>query len=134
MAIEAKLIEIQEQLNHDLIPQLFALNGWSTEVTPYFAFGDLKSPDLDVLSKFIQRVAAVGMMSQDPSTVNWIAEQANMPTPFKDPTIDVDEARDQLTGASSRSGDGLEEGMGNGTGSSDGGSGDGSASNSENAA
>lgn len=134
MAIEAKLIEIQEQLNHDLIVQLFQLNGWDTAVTPYFAFGDLKSPDLDVLSKFIQRVAAVGMMSQDPSTVNWIAEQANMPTPFKDPTIDIDEAREQLTGASSRSGDGLEEGMGNGTGSSDGGSGDGSASNSENAA
>lgn len=133
MAIEAKLIEIQEQLNHDLIPQLFSLNGWSTEVTPYFSFGDLKSPDLDVLSKFIQRVAAVGMMSQDPSTVNWIAEQANMPTPFKDPTIDIDDAREQLTGASSRSGDGLEEGMGNGTGSSNGSSGDSSTGNSENA-
>lgn len=133
MAIEAKLIEIQEQLNHDLIPQLFALNGFDTKVTPYFAFGDLKSPDLDVLSKFVQRVAAVGMMSQDPSTINWLAEQANMPTPFKDPTINIEEAREQLTGATSRSGDGLQEGMGNGTGSSDGSSGDGSTSNTENA-
>lgn len=132
MAIEAKLIEIQEQLNHDLIPQLFSLNGWDTAVTPYFSFGDLKSPDLDVLSKFVQRVAAVGMMSQDPSTVNWLAEQANMPTPFKDPTIDIDEAREQLTGNQSRSGDGMQEGMGNGVGSSDGSSGDSSTSNTEN--
>ncbi len=134
MAIESKLIEIQEQLNHDLIPQLFALNGWSTEVLPYFAFGDLKSPDLDVLSKFIQRCAAVGMLSQDAKTINWIAEQANMPAPFSDPTIDIDEARKQLTGNTSGSGEGLESGMSSGTGSASGGSGDGSASNSENAA
>lgn len=132
MAIESKLIEIQEQLNHDLIPQLFSLNGWSTEVTPYFSFGDLKSPDLDVLSKFIQRVAAVGMMSQDPSTINWLAEQANMPTPFKDPTVDINIAREQLTGASSRSGDGMQDGLPSGTGAADGSSGDGSTSNTEN--
>lgn len=132
MAIESKLIEIQDQLNHDLIPQLFSLNGWDTSVTPYFSFGDLVSPDLDVLSKFIQRVAATGMMSQDPATINWIAEQANMPTPFADTSIDVDEARKQLTGQASRSGDGMESGMSNGTGGSDGSGGDSSASNSEN--
>ncbi|MNQ21351.1 hypothetical protein D3C85_344640 [compost metagenome] len=39
MAIESKLIEIQDQLNHDLIPQLFSLNGWDTAVTPEFTFG-----------------------------------------------------------------------------------------------
>lgn len=132
MAIEAKLIEIQEQLNHDLIPQLFSLNGWDTTVTPVLQFGDLKTPDLDVLSKFIQRVAAVGMMSQDPSTVNWIAEQANMPTPFDDVTIDIDEAREQLTGNQSNSGEGMQEGLNNGTGSSSGSSGDSSTSNGEN--
>lgn len=132
MAIEAKLIEIREQLNHDLIPQLFGLNGFSTEVTPYFDFGDLVSPDLDVLSKFIQRTAAVGMLSQDPATINWIAEQANMPIPFKDPTIDIETAREQLTGATSRSGDGMQNGMGNGIGDSSGSSGDSSTSNTEN--
>lgn len=132
MAIESKLIEIQEQLNHDLVVQLFQLNGWDTSVMPYFSFGDLKSPDLDVLSKFIQRTAAVGMMSQDAKTINWIAEQANMPLPFTDPTIPIDEARTQLTGTTSRSGDGMESGLPSGTGSADGESGDSSIANGEN--
>lgn len=133
MAIEAKLIEIQEQLNHDLIPQLFSLNGWDTAVTPLFQFGDLKTPDLDVLSKFIQRVGAAGMLSQDASTVNWIAEQANMPTPFDDVTIPLEDVREQLTGFTSNAGEGMTEGLGSGTGSATGG-GDTSTTNSENAA
>lgn len=131
MAIESKLIEIRDQLNHDLIPQLFALNGWDTTILPYFDFGDLKTPDLDVLSKFIQRVGAAGMLSQDAATINWIAEQANMPTPFEDATVDIEEARKQLTGYTSNAGEGMEEGMGSGTGSATGG-GDQSTGNSEN--
>jgi hypothetical protein len=107
MAIESKLIEIQEQLNHDLIPQLFALNGWDTTTVPFFQFGDLKTPDLDVLSKFIQRVASVGLMAQDAQTVNWIASQANMPAHFDDTTIEVDEVRESLTGNSSGAGEGM---------------------------
>jgi len=133
MAIEAKLIEIQEQLNHDLIPQLFSLNGWDVSVTPMFQFGDLKTPDLDVLSKFIQRVGAAGMLSQDASTINWIAEQANMPTPFDDVTIPLEDVREQLTGFTSNAGEGMVEGLGSGTGDATGG-GDTSATNSENAA
>ena len=133
MAIEAKLIEIQEQLNHDLIPQLFSLNGWDVSVTPMFQFGDLKTPDLVVLSKFIQRVGAAGMLSQDDSTINWIAEQANMPTPFDDVTIPLEDVREQLTGFTSNAGEGMVEGLGSGTGDATGG-GDTSATNSENAA
>lgn len=132
MAIESKLIEIQDQLNHDLIPQLFALNGFDTKVTPYFSFGDLKSPDLDVLSKFIQRVGSQGLISASPSTANWIAEQANMPAPFPDPTITVDEARQQMVGFSSNAGEGMDSGLPSGTGKADGSSGDSSASNGEN--
>jgi hypothetical protein len=131
MAIESKLIEIQDQLNHNLIPQLFALNGWDNAITPTFQFGDLVSPDLDVLSKFIQRVGAAGLMSQDANTVNWIASQANMPQPFTDQTIDVDEARKQLTGFTSNAGEGMTEGMPSGTGDATGG-GDQSTGNGEN--
>ena len=132
MAIEAKLIEIQEQLNHDLIPQLFALNGWDSAITPMFSFGDLKTPDLDVLSKFIQRVGAAGMLSQDASTVNWIAEQANMPTPFDDVTIPLEDVRGQLTGFTSSAGEGMET-LGEGTSTSIAGQNDASVGNGENA-
>lgn len=132
MAIESKLIEFQDQLNHDLIPQLFALNGWDASVTPHFTFGDLVSPDLDVLSKFLQRTASVGLVSQDASTVNWVAKQANMPIAFQDQTIAVDDARKQLTGYSSGAGEGMTEGNPSGTGKANGESGDSSVSNSEN--
>lgn len=131
MAIESKLIEIQDQLNHDLIPQLWALNGWDTSITPEFTFGDLVSPDLDVLSSFIQRVGAAGLLSQDPNTVNWIAGQANMPLPFTDTTISVEQARESLTGFTSNAGEGMQEGLGSGTGKATGG-GDKSTGNSEN--
>lgn len=132
MAIEAKLIEIQEQLNHDLIPQLFALNQWPTDILPQFVFGDLVSPDLDVLSKFLQRVGSQGLIAQDAATVNWIAAQANMPAPFPDLTVPVEEVREKVVGYSSNSGAGMEEGLPSGTGTADGSSGDSSASNGEN--
>ena len=131
MAIESKLMEIRDQLNHDLAVQLFKLNGWSTEVMPYWDFGDVAKVDLDNLSKYVQRVGAAGLISQDPATVNWLAQQAGMPVPFDDPTTTVDEARKQLTGFTSNAGEGMEEGMPSGTGDATGG-GDQSTGNSEN--
>ena len=131
MAIESKLIEIRDQLNHDLIPQLFSLNGWDTTVTPYFDFGKIAKQDLDVLSKFIQRIASVGLISQDAETVNWIAEQAGMPTPFYGDE-DIEDARVSLTGYSSGAGEGQAT-AGSGTSTTPMGEGDSSTSNNENA-
>lgn len=130
MAIESKLIEIQDQLNHDLIPQLWALNGWDAAVTPQFVFGDLVSPDLDVLSKFLQRAGAAGLLRKTPATVAWVAEQANMPVDF---ALDVpqEEFEKLLTAYTSNAGEGMEEGMPSGTGQATGG-GDQSTGNSEN--
>jgi len=132
MAIEAQLREIEEQLNHDLIPQLFKLNNFDTTVTPRFAFGDVSKSDLDTLSKFIQRCGAVGMLSDNPKTINWLADQAGMPKPFDDVNIDQEKAREQLVGFTSNAGEGMTSGMGNGTGDSSGSSGDASTSNGEN--
>jgi phage gp29-like protein len=131
-AIEAKLIEIQDQLNHDLIPQLFALNGWSTDIVPYFQYGSVEKTDLDVLSKFLQRCAATGLILKDKETVKWIHEQANMPF-----TIDEDMPHEEfltmLTAYESGAGEGMEEGTsGNGTAKSSS-KRDNSSSNKENA-
>ena len=54
-----------------------------------------------------------------------------MPQPFTDQTIDVDEARKQLTGYTSNAGEGMTEGMPSGTGDATGG-GDQSTGNGEN--
>lgn len=132
MAIESKLMEIQDQLNHDLIPQLFSLNGWDTSITPYFKFGKIAKQDLDVLSKYVQRLGAVGLVSQDAKTINWLAQEAGMPVPFDDHEIAIDEARTQLTGYTSGAAEGMQSGLNSGTGSANGSSGDSSVSNTEN--
>jgi hypothetical protein len=130
MAIESKLIELQDALNHDLIPQLCSLNGWSTAVTPMLKFGDLVSPDLDVLSSFIQRTGAAGLLRKTPATVAWIANQANMPIDFP-LDIDQEEFEKNLTAYDSKAGEGMKEGLGAGVGMANG-AGDKSASNKEN--
>jgi hypothetical protein len=130
MAVESKLIEIQEQLNHDLVPQLFSLNGWSTEVLPYFEFGRVKDTDLDVLSKYVQRVASVGLLPKTPDVVNYLTEEMGVPAQFA-PDEDQMEMDALMTGATSRAGDGLST-PGEGTSTSVIGADDASAGNMEN--
>lgn len=130
--IDARLKEIRDQLNHELVPQLFGLNGFSTEVMPYFDYVQTDNVTLDELSKFIQRVASVGLIKQDAKTVNWIAEQAGMPVPFEDKNMDIEEVREQLTGHTSRGGDGMAS-AGEGTSDSPFGADDSSIGNMENA-
>lgn len=114
--VTARLKEIRDQLNHDLIPQLFAVNGWSTDVMPYFDYSDTKQTNLDDLSKFIQRVGAAGLIKVDADVVNWIHEQAGMPIAFDDTDISDEEVRSQLTGFDSNAGEGMEVGTtGSGT-------------------
>lgn len=134
LTVESKLKEIEAQINHDLIPQLFALNGIQKRVLPRVKFGDLSTPDLDVLSKFLQRTAAVGLIAKTPAMVNWIAGQLNAPKPFDDVTIPVEEAAKILTGYTSGASEGMASSSGglNGTGESVSG-GDNSVGNSENA-
>lgn len=132
MAIQSKLDEIKTQLNFDLAKQLFQLNGWSTEVMPEWTYGEIGKVSLDEISKFIQRTAAVGLVPKAPKVINWIMDQANIPYKV-DESLSVEELSKQLTPETSRSGDGLVEGMNNGVGSSNGSSGDSSTSNNENA-
>lgn len=116
IVIQARLQEIKDQLNHDLIPQLFELNGWDSTVTPYFDFVDNRAVNLDNLSKFIQRVGAVGGLVLNAETINWLHEQADMPLPFDDTNISIEEVREMSTMPSSNSGEGMEPGTtGNGT-------------------
>lgn len=115
MVIDARLIEIRDQLNHDLIPQLFRLNGWDVVNTPYFEFGEIAEESLDEISKFIQRIGAVGLIPKTAESVNWITDRLGMP-----PQFDGDETTEQispeLTGYESGAAEGMAAGTsGNGT-------------------
>lgn len=132
MVIRTRLQEIADQLNHDLIPQLFALNGWDVTVTPYFAFGEVQKESLDEIGKFVQRVGAVGMLPKTPEIVNALTERLGMNAQFDPDKNTEDDFQSKLTNYQSGAAEGMEEGTtGNGTAKSAA-SRDNSTSNSEN--
>ncbi|QDP50337.1 MAG: putative portal protein [Prokaryotic dsDNA virus sp.] len=131
MAIQSKLDEIKAQLNHDLVTQLFSLNGWDTDVMPEFTYGNVSKESLDEISKFIQRTAAVATFPRNRDTINWVMKQADIPYRVPD-TMTQEELDTALGNVTSNSGEGMVEGMSNGVGNSVGNSGDSSVSNSEN--
>jgi len=131
MGIQAKLDEIKNQLNHQLVRTLFEQNGWDTTIMPEFTYGNVSKESLDEVSKFIQRTAAVSTFPRNRDTINWVMKQADIPYRVPD-TMSQEELDAALGNMTSRSGDGMTEGMPSGTGDASGGSGDGSISNNEN--
>lgn len=129
--IKSRLTELQDVINHDLLRQVFELNGWNTAVMPTIKFGSLNDIDLDTFSKAIQRIGSQGLMTDDAYTVNAIADKLNLPKPYSDLSEDIEITRQKLVGRSTRSGDGMEEGLPNGTGSSSGEAGDSTVGNNE---
>lgn len=130
MAVEARLKEIQDVLNNDLVPDLFSRNGWSLERLPSFEFAQVKEEDLDIISKFLQRTASVGLIEVTPANINKIAEWVGLPSRSVSDE-DIETLRQRLTGNTSGAGEGMAKGSGNGTSDDVSGS-DSSVSNSEN--
>lgn len=131
MGIQAKLDEIKNQLNHQLVRTLWEQNGWDADVTPYFDYGEVGTQSLDEISKWIQRVSATGNLPKTPEVINWVLSTANVPYRV-DKTMSFDNLQDILGESESRSGDGMTSGLNNGVGESTGSSGDDSTSNVEN--
>lgn len=128
MAIEARLREIADVINNDLIPQTFALNGWPTDKLPKIKYTDLDEVDLDEFSKAVQRIFSVNAIEFDREIANAIRTKGFGAKP-KDDKEPVDE--DLLPQNRSRAGDGLAKGAGNGTSDNVAGT-DNSAANNEN--
>ncbi len=106
MAVEHRLNEIRNVLNSDLLPQLFALNGWSQENMPTFEFGDIADIDSEAFSKLVQRVASVGLVEIDRSVLNKIRQVLGVPLLPADAEVD----KTNLTGAESGASEGMEPG------------------------
>lgn len=106
MGIQAKLDEIKSQLNHDLVPQLFALNGWDLDELPYFDYGVVSKESLDELSKYFQRCAATGLIPKVPEVINHILSKGGFTYRVKEGTTQ-EELNKILSPDTSRSGDGM---------------------------
>lgn len=132
LAVRARLDEIRNQINHDLVRQIFELNGWDTEVMPYFEYSIPEAINLEELGKFIQRVKAVGMLPITPKVVNWVLKLADIPYRV-DENTSTEELLKLMGDPTTRAGDGMASGLSSGTGNAAGGSGDASTSNKENA-
>lgn len=114
MAIEARLQEISDVINNDLIPQLFMLNGEAPDAKlPKLKYGDLDEVDLDAFSKAIQRMGSVGALELDRPMANKI--RAALKVPLKPDDAPIDKA--EIMGGDSQAGDGMSAGGGNGASS-----------------
>lgn len=115
MAIEARLREIADVLNYDLIPQTFALNGWGDTDLPKFEFGNLTEVDLEEFSKAVQRIFSVNAIEADRPVMNKIRTIAFGVDPKAD---DEPIDKEALPKQESKSGEGMATGSGNGTANS----------------
>jgi hypothetical protein len=106
MAVEHRLSEIRDVLNQDLMAQLYALNGWNKDRMASFEYGDIADVDSEAFSKLIQRVASVGLVEIDRPVLNKIRDVMGVPQLSNDSPVD----KENLTGAASKSGAGMEPG------------------------
>lgn len=116
--VEARLVELRDTLNHDLIPQLFQLNGWDTEFLPFFEFEEVQRTKIADWSSAIQRIASNGLIKLDADTVNEIHSRLGLSTAYDSPDVSVEEIRENATNFQSSSGEGMVTPTGEGTATS----------------
>lgn len=128
MAVQDKLIGMREVLK-ELRDLLFRMNGWSLDTDlPYWDFEDLESQDLDVYSKFVQRIGAVGFLPKTPEVLNDVLNKMGLNALPDGSTVEDFNVTENQSGA----GEGMTSGLGGGTGTNSGSAGDASSANTEN--
>lgn len=125
---ERLISNIAEVIQNDLIRQTYEINSWSTERMGKLDFDGLDNTDVESLSKYLQRVASVGLLEKDRAVLNAVRQGIGIdPLPE-----DLPPQQDLLTPQTSRAGDGMTS-PGEGTSNSVSGE-DTSSNNLENAA
>ncbi len=117
LQVDYRLSEIANTLNTELVPKLWAANGWSAERLPKIKFKDVSSVSLEEFSKYLQRVMAVGGLEMDRGVMNKIREVGGFELLPEDKELDKENLSTTLAGKSSNSGEGMAVGS-NGDGTS----------------
>src|SRR5690606_11898689 len=112
LAVERHVANIAKVLNHDLMAQIYELNGWdyNPETSCKFQYGDIEKQSLDDVGKFIQRVFSVGAVRASEQMEEELRKLAFGKKSFKD-----DNDRALNTPMTSKAGEGMAKGSGNGT-------------------
>ena len=100
---ERLISNIAEVIQNDLIRQTYEINSWPTERMGKLDFDNLDNTDVESLSKYLQRVASVGLLEKDRAVLNAVRQGIGIdPLPE-----DLPPQQDLLTPETSRSGDGM---------------------------
>lgn len=133
LAIDSRLKEIAGVLNHDLMVQLYKLNGWELKNLPKFIYEEPEEVDLETFSKAVQRIFSTNAIEADRDVYNRVRKMIGVPLKKADEPVDKDQLPGNMTEMSSRSGDGMAIGTtGSGTAKSSTGAKDTSTANNEN--
>jgi hypothetical protein len=131
-AVEAMMDNLVETFNRDVIRHLMALNGWSVSRAPTLDYENLHDSDLEGLSKAYQRLGATGYLPRTLDVVNrGMLALGIDPLPESTTQEELDEL---LPDKTTRSGEGMEEGLPSGVGQATGESGNASDLNADNSA
>lgn len=105
MGVEHHLRIIKRELNHKLVKQMYLLNGWEyvDGQSAKFEYGDIEKPDLDELSKFIQRTVTSGALRPTKAIEDFLTETMNLKRQTEE---EMDIIQSEMTSAA---------GQGNGT-------------------
>lgn len=121
--VEKDINFICEVFNKELIPQLLAINEirLEDEDMPVLEPYKIDEKDIDLLSKGIQRIAAVGMLPMRGEIINEILDDMGYEYRIPEDIITDEEKWEEwaevyMTQFVSRSGDGMTEGLPSGTG------------------
>lgn len=134
LTVAYRLSEISNTLNQELVPLLWRLNSWDTTRMPKVIFSDISSVSKEEHSKWLQRVASVGLLELDRGMLNTIREIGGFEKRPIDEPIDTEHLSTTMAGKASSSAEGMAVGVtGDGTAKKPGGQ-DNSAKNVENSA
>ena len=108
MFVEARLREFIEVINSDLIPDLFARNGWDITKTPKLKYDRVEKLTVAEMAKAIQQLSATSTIPITPENTNYMAEVFGFPTrvPLDMSFEDLTKIRGYGLDIQSRSGDG----------------------------
>lgn len=117
MLVEARLGEICDEVNNDLIPDLFEKNGWDKTETPNLMVGEIADIDMEVFAKAMQQLKATKLVPVTAQNINFISKVMQLPYRFDNDVSqeELDKILQTEVEDESRSGDGLAKGSGNGT-------------------
>lgn len=135
--IKRDIRTIEDGFNEDLIPQLLnIMNNMNLDWKdlPKIKAGEIHPISYDDLSKYGQRLGAVGFLPKVPEVVQTFVDRmgADYQVPEDSDPDDIAELTGQNQQTQSRSGDGMKSGLSNGTGGSTSSGNDRSVSNQEN--